>query len=269
VRLCGTELPRQQRPADCRSAPKNATPPGATRAARYWIGILQVVRRLRQITAYTVPVPVPDVTSTNIIVFGRGLIRYGADYRLTNSSAARVDTLLAYIDQNKEIFSGRRGNVVFSGGWAGAGQGLERPPEHFREGALMLERATCADIGGHRLSEYATARSEVESDSTLENVLQIREAGYFRSVTFTACNPLGLIAQRKHLNRIDYLTRKVFHLPRHAVIHIVAPGADKTSSRIPEDLILLVTRLIFIRARSVNTLRRRQRILVFLNRALP
>jgi hypothetical protein len=56
------------------------------------------------------------------------------------SSAVRVETLLTYIDQNKDVFGGQRGNVVFSGGWAGAGQDLERPLEHFREGALMLDQ---------------------------------------------------------------------------------------------------------------------------------
>jgi DUF218 domain len=210
---------------------------------------------------------VPGVVATNIIVFGRGLIHDGTDYRLTHTSAARVEALLAYINQNKDVFGGQCGNIVFSGGWAGAGQDLERPPEHFREGALMLERARSASIGGHRLTKYARIHSEVESDSTLENVLRIREAGYFQGITFTASNPLGLVAHKEHLKRIDYLARKVFILPRHAVVHIIAPGADKTSSGVPELLMLLVTRLTFMRARDVNALRRRQRILVLMNRA--
>jgi hypothetical protein len=100
-------------------------------------------------------------------------------------------------------------------------------------------------------------------------VLRVREADYFHDITFTACNPLGLVAQKKHLNRIDYLARRVFNLPRHAVVHIVAPGVDKTSSRVPESLILLVTRLAFMGAADVNALRCRQRLLVVLNRALP
>ena len=211
----------------------------------------------------------PDVVATNIIVFGRGLIRGGTDYSLTQASAARVEALLTYIDQNKDVFGSRRGNIVFSGGWAGAGQDLERPPEQFREGALMLDKARSADIAGHRLTKYARAYSEVESDSTLENVLRIRESDYFHGAAFTAYNPLGLIAQKKHLNRIDYLVRKVFRLPRRAVVHIVAPGSDKTSSGVPESLILFITRLTFIGASDANALRRRQRILVFFNRALP
>jgi hypothetical protein len=212
---------------------------------------------------------VPDPVATNIIVFGRGLIRHGADYGLTHASAARVDALLAYIDQNKNVFTYRRGKIVFSGGWAGAGQNLERPPEHFREGSLMLNQATAANIAGNKLAKYAETVAEVESDSTLENVLHIREADYFHDITFTARNPLGFVAHEEHLNRIDYLARKVFNLPRDAVVHIVAPGIDKTSSRIPESLILQVTRLIFAGTKDVDALRRRQRILVALNRSLP
>lgn len=75
----------------------------------------------------------PDPVATNIIVFGRGLIRNGADYKLTEASAARVDALLAYVDQNRAVFARQRGMVVFSGGWAGAGQNLEKPPERFRK----------------------------------------------------------------------------------------------------------------------------------------
>jgi len=212
---------------------------------------------------------VADAVATNIIVFGRGLSRDGAGYQLTHASAARVEALLAYVDQNRDSFGGRRGNVVFSGGWAGAGQDLERPLERFREGALMLDLAKAADTAGRRLARYAELYSETESDSTLENVLRIKEAKYFQNIVFSAGDPLGLVAHKKHLKRIDYLTRKVFKLPRHAVVHIVASGVDKTSSRIPESFILLVTRLTFMGADDVNVLRRRQRILIALNRILP
>ena len=210
-----------------------------------------------------------DSVATNIIVFGRGLIRHKAEYRLTDASAARVDTLLDYIDQNKDIFADRDGKVVFSGGWAGARQNLERPPEQFREGSLMLDRATAANIAGDRLAKYAETYAEIESDSTLENLLRIVEADYFHDITFTAGNPLGLVAHKEHLNRIDYLTRKVFNLPRRAVVRIVAPGVDETSGGIPESLILQVTRLTFAGASGVESLRRRQRLLIALNRTLP
>jgi hypothetical protein len=197
------------------------------------------------------------------------LIHDDIGYRLTRASAGRVEALLAYIAENRNAFDGRRGTVVFSGGWAGAGQDLEPPPERFREGTLMLDRAIGANIEGHKLARYVETYSEIDSDSTLENVLRVKEADYFRGITFTSRNPLGLVAHQEHLNRIDYLVRKVFNLPSQAVTHIVAPGADKTSSRMPEKLILLVTRLIFTGAKDAHTLRRRQRILIALNHALP
>ena len=224
-------------------------------------------RTLRALNEYATDVP--DSVATNIIVFGRGLTRQSADYRLTDASAARVDALLDYIDQNKDIFADCCGKIVFSGGWAGAGQNLERPPEQFREGSLMLNQAIAANIAGDGLAKYAEAFAEIESDSTLENVLHIVEADYFHDITFTARNPLGLVAHKEHLNRIDYLARKVFNLPRRAVVHIVAPGIDQSSSGIPESLILPVTRLAFAGTSGVDSLRRRQRLLIALNRTLP
>lgn len=201
-------------------------------------------------------------------MFGRGLIRNGADYKLTEASAARVDALLAYVDENRSVFVRRRGIVVFSGGWAGAGQNLEKPPERFREGSLMQSRASAASINESKLAEYVETFAEIESDSTLENVLEIQAADYFHGTIFTASNPLGLVAHKEHLKRIDYLVRSAFKLPRHAISHIVVPGVDKTSSGVPENLILQVTRLAFAGASGVDALRRRQRILVRLNRAL-
>ena len=214
------------------------------------------------------PVEVPDPVATNIIVFGRGLILNGTNCELTEASAARVDALLAYVDQNRAVFACRGGTVVFSGGWAGAGQNLEKPPERFREGSLMQSRASAADIDGSKLAEYVETFAEIESDSTLENVLEIQAADYFHGQTFTARNRLGLVAHKEHLKRIDYLVRSVFKLPRDAVFHIVVQGVDKTSSGVPESLILQVTRLVFAGAGGANALRRRQRILIDLNHAL-
>jgi hypothetical protein len=196
------------------------------------------------------------------------LIRNGVDYKLTEASAARVDALLAYVYQNRAVFARRGGTVVFSGGWAGAGQNLEKPPERFREGSLMQNRASVADFDGSKLAEYVETFAEVESDSTLENVLEIQAAKYFHGTSFTARNRLGLVAHKEHLKRTDYLVRSVFKLPLDAVFHIVAPGVDKTSSGVPESLILQVTRLSFAGAGGTDALRRRQRILVGLNRAL-
>ena len=133
----------------------------------------------------------------------------------------------------------------------------------------MLSQAMAANIAGDRLKKYAETFAEIESDSTLENVLRIVEADYFRDITFTARNPLGLVAHKEHLNRIDYLARKVFSLPRRAVVHVVASGVDQTTSAIPESLILQVTRLTFAGISGADSLRRRQRLLIALNRTLP
>jgi hypothetical protein len=232
-------------------------------------GHIGIIRSRADPPSSEYPTEVPDPVATNIIVFGRGLIRDDADYRLSDASAARVDALLAYIDQNKDIFADRRGKIVFSGGWSGAGENLEKPPERFREGSLMLNRAMAAHVPGGSLATYAETFAEVDSDSTLENVLHIVEADYFHDITFTTRNPLGLVGHKEHLNRIDYLARKVFNLPRGAVVHIVAPGIDKPGSGIPESLLLQVTRLTFAGASGVDSLRRRERLLVALNRTLP
>jgi hypothetical protein len=212
---------------------------------------------------------VPDSVATNIIVFGRGLIRDNSDYRLTDASAARVDALVDYIGQNKDIFADRGGKVVFSGGWSGAGQNLERPPEQFREGSLMLSRAMAAEIAGDGLAKYAEPFAEIESESTLENLLRIVEADYFHDTAFTASNPLGFVAHQKHLGRIDYLARRVFNLPHDAVVHIVAAGPDKPGSGVPEGVVLAITRLAFAGTSGADSLRRRERLLVALNRSLP
>ena len=208
----------------------------------------------------------PDAVATNIIVFGRGLVAADIGFQLTRASAERVDALVAYVEQNSEVFSSRHGKIVFSGGWAGAAEGVERPPARFREGALMLGRAKAANIGGETLARYAETYSEIDSDSTLENVLRTKEACYFNDISFTVYNPLGLIAHHGHMARIDYLIRKAFGVPRDAIVHIVASGADNLSGGFSENIILAVTCLAFLGANGDKALRRRHRILVGLRK---
>jgi hypothetical protein len=205
---------------------------------------------------------VADAVATNIVVFGRGLVADGPRFRLTQASSARVAALVGYVRRNAGAFGARRGRIVFSGGWAGAADGIGRPPPRFREGNLMLEQARAADIGGENLGRYADAYAEIESDSTLENALRTREAGYFAGLYFTARDPLGLVTHAGHLARVDYLMRRVYGLPRDAVVPIVAPGADDFSGGLPESLLLPVTRLAFLGARDTDDLRRRHRLLV-------
>jgi len=183
-------------------------------------------------------------------------------FRLTAQSAERVDALLAYVKQNTTAFAARRGRIVFSGGWAGAAERFARPPRQFREGNLMLDRAMAADIGGVNLASYADAYPEIESDSTLENALRVKEDGYFDGIAFTAGNPLGLVAHREHLARINYLIRKTFALPGEATVGITAPGTDARSGGIPESVLLPLTRLTFLGVDGDSSMRRRQRIFV-------
>jgi hypothetical protein len=210
--------------------------------------------------------------ATSIIVFGRGLEDDGGGFRLSGQSAERVAALISYVRGNLEAFASRRGRIVFSGGWAAAAHGAGPPPRRYREGQLMLDLALAADIGGGNLSGYADVYPETESDSTLENALRVKEAGYFDGVIFTAGNPLGLVAHAEHLPRIGYLVRKVFGLPGDAIASITAPGADSRSGGLPESVLLLITRLAFSGARDHASLRRRHGVLVAGNhrlRSLP
>ncbi|MGH3408221.1 MAG: hypothetical protein ACRDRJ_37830, partial [Streptosporangiaceae bacterium] len=149
----------------------------------------------------------PGAVAARIIVFGRGLVADPAGFRLTRQSSERVEMLVSYVRQNPAGFAARRGRIVFSGGWAAAAEGFGRPPPQYREGSLMLAQAMAADIGGTGLAGYADAFQEIESDSTLANVLRIKEDGYFGGAFFTARDRLGLVAHQEHLPRIAYLVR--------------------------------------------------------------
>jgi hypothetical protein len=229
-------------------------------------------RRQDRRSASTYAVGMPRAVATSIIVFGRGLVADGAGFRLTSPSAERVEALIAYVRQNADVFASRRGRIVFSGGWPAASDGLRQPPPQYREGSLMLARAMAADIGAGNLASYADVYPENESGSTLENALLVQEDGYFEGASFTAADPLGLVAHREHLPRISYLVRKAFALPADALLPIAAPGADAYSGGLPESVLLPITRMAFLGARDHGSLRRRHRMLVTWNhrlRSLP
>jgi hypothetical protein len=215
---------------------------------------------------------VSRAVATRIIVFGRGLVADGAGFRLNRQSSERVDAVVRYVGQNRAAFAERRGRIVFSGGWAGAAEGLGRPPPKYREGSLMLARAMAAGTGGAGLAGYADTDTEIESDSTLENVLQVKERGYFGAVPFTPGDPLGLVAHQDHLPRISYLVRKVFGLPGGATVNIAVPGPENYAGGLAESVLLPVTRLALLGVSDHNSLRGRHRTLVAWNhrlRALP
>ena len=206
---------------------------------------------------------VRGAVATRIIVFGRGLVAEGDGFRLTRQSSERAAALVAYVRQNADAFAARHGQIVFSGGWAGAAEGFGQPAPQYREGSLMLAQAMAADIAGARLADYADAHAEIESDSTLENVLRVKEGGYFGAASFTVRNPLGLVAHAEHLPRINYLVRKGFGLPGDAIVNIpAAPGREKYTGGLPESVLLPIVRVAFFGARDHSSLRGRHRMLV-------
>jgi DUF218 domain len=210
----------------------------------------------------------PGALATRIIVFGRGLVADPAGFRLSRQSSERVQALVGYVRQNAAAFAVRRGRIVFSGGWAGAAEGFGRPPRQYREGSLMLAQAMAADIGGASLAGYADLYAEVESDSTLENMLRVKEDGYFGGASFTAGDPLGLVAHQEHLPRIHYLARKAFGLRGDAMVNIAVPGPENYGGSLPESVLLPVSRIAFLGARDHSSLRGRHRMLVAWSRRL-
>lgn len=209
----------------------------------------------------------PESAATSIIVFGRGLCVDEAGFCLTSASVERVKALMDYIEENRSVFDMHRATVVFSGGWSVLSK-MRTPPAKFREGALMFKYAQLFSVGRKGFSDFVNSYIEIESDSTLENVLRAKEAGYFRNASFSAANPLGVVAHAGHQQRVDYFVRKVFGLPREAVLHINAHGSDHRSGLLPEKVVFLLTRLAFIGATSHSSLRRRQRLILIAHNPL-
>jgi hypothetical protein len=203
----------------------------------------------------------PGGVATSLIVFGRGLCADGSGFRLSEASAARVRALVNYLEENQSVFAARRATVVFSGGWGGAASAMKAPPAKFREGELMFELARALRVNGKDFSCYADSYIEIDSDSTLENVLRTKDAGYLDNVSFSAAEPLGVVAHHGHQERIQYFIRKVFGLPSVAIVRVLAHGPDTSDGLLPEKMLFFFTRLAFIGAATDSSLRRRQRAL--------
>ena len=207
--------------------------------------------------------------ATNLIVFSRGLDvgPDGSDVTLSKASRSRVEAALVHIGTHADLFqacstSARRGRVVFSGGWASAAANMPPTPEQFREGRLMLRLARARSVNGAGLDTYVDAFAEVESESTLENVILARKGGWFADRTFTAADPLGLVAHAEHIDRVDYFARKVFGLAGTAVQHIVASGEDRKSRGTSEETLYRATRVACFGAVTPDALRRRERLML-------
>lgn len=203
----------------------------------------------------------PGTVALSIIVFARGLSADHADIRLSQASKERVDALAAYIEGNLPEFRAKRAHVVFSGGWS-AVDGVADGNDRHREASLMLEYAASLSIAGKSIAFYADTYTESESDSTLENVLRVKENGYFHQESLTEENPLGIVAHKAHLKRVRYLVCRIFGLQGDEVVNVIATGEDIPDSRIPESLMLIFTRLALLGTSSHASFRRRHRLLL-------
>jgi hypothetical protein len=126
----------------------------------------------------------------------------------------------------------------------------------------MLAQAMAADIGGTSLADYADVYAEIESDSTLENVLRVKEDGSFDRASFAARNPLGLVAHQEHMPRINYLVRKAFGLLGDAIVNIAAPGPEDYGGGLPGERAHADHPHGVPRRRDHSSLRGRRRMLV-------
>ncbi|MGC4986008.1 ElyC/SanA/YdcF family protein [Streptomyces sp. DT193] len=200
---------------------------------------------------------VTEPVATDLIVFGRGLEHTDDSFQLTEAGRLRVETAVAYLRAHAQVFRQRHGKIIFSGGWAGAAEGMAPPPVAFREGILMLRLARSLTES----EESVELLAETESDSTLENVLRVHELGFFDGVEFGTERPLGLVAHEGHLQRAEYFTRKVFGLPQEHLRLIPAGGADYCAHGLSERQSLAVSRIACFGARTPGSLRTRHHLM--------
>lgn len=207
--------------------------------------------------------------ATDLLVFSRGLdiSTDGCPLGLSDASAARVKAALAYVAAHVDVFRARRaagdpGRIVFSGGWAAAAADLSpSSPEH-REGRLMHELAHDLGVDGVALATLVDTFAETESTSTLENVLEVVDAGFLADRAYTAEHPLGLVAHAEHMARAQWFVRRALGLRREAIRQVIAVGEDKRSRNLPEPLLYVVTRVASIGATTPQALARRERLVL-------
>jgi hypothetical protein len=198
--------------------------------------------------------------ATYIIVLGRGLTVDGDRYELTAAGQERVKTLVTHLESNSQIFSRSPAQVVFTGGWSEPVLGPTAPPAEYREGVLMMQFGLTQGLMSDRLRGCAKLYMEVESRTTLENFLHVKQMRPINGVTFTEDNPLGLIAHSGHMKRAVYLARKVFRTGAAAIQPIVAEGRDKPDLA-PEPLMLLATRIFCLGVSNPARLCQRHRLM--------
>ena len=192
--------------------------------------------------------PVADV----LVVFGHGIEAVDGGYALTPASTARVRAACAYLERTRT--AARRPRVVLTGGWPAARAAADAPPAGSREGDLMLAAARAAGLDRH-----ADLRVENRSRSTLENLTNVVQDGLLDGHTFDAAHPLGLVSHAWHLPRVRFLTGRVLGLHGRSLVDVVATGGDETTGWRYAWATYLVSRLIFLGARTPPDMLRRER----------
>lgn len=201
-------------------------------------------------------------TATVLVVFGRGVRCDGDRYTLTPASHARVRAAVDYVAAHESCFrdsagQGRTPRIVFTGGWAEAGEGAAPPPAGSREGDLMLHEARAAG-----LDRYADLRAETRSRSTLENLVHTVEDGLLTGRDFDARRPLGIVSHEWHLPRIRFLAGKVLGLRGPALLEVPAASGEPPGGQRSERVIRVASRLAFLGVGDTSALLRRERAMV-------
>lgn len=190
---------------------------------------------------------------STIVVFGRGTESTPAGIELTGAARRRVEAALEYVQAHRSVYAVTPAIIVFSGGWGGAAAGIAPLPKDRREAILLRDYAQsiAADNADLFVSEV-----QAESSSTLQDVLLLRRFFIEADREFSPGSPLGLVAQRGHLHRIVFLVRRIMRLRRGALVAITAPGPDQRSAGLPEWLLTLAYRVLFIGDPSEDGLRK-------------
>jgi hypothetical protein len=248
------------------------------------------------LTSLEVPI-FEDRIATNIIVPGRGLVGNPEEpdtLGLTEGAMQRVDRLFKYVTHPDHIdaFRSIGGAIVFSGSHPGDRMPVAPPPE-FREGALMLENARYKDWPEGLLAPPKVAgepedtipagmgrlrlHSEVEADTTLENMLRTRERGFFGTTNFTPENPVGLVMHGErdkkgrltgHAARGVFFAAKALKIDYDCIEPILVEEEDSYAAAMSEGTLLAISRIAFAGASSKIALRFRESALNGLNQKL-
>lgn len=197
---------------------------------------------------------------TSVLVAGRGHDTLpGGEIALGESTIARVNTAVDFFHGNKGDFTdalknGMGGVLVMSGGYAtmATGNRIAPPAREQREGFLMAHRAMQQGVPSEHVGTITSPTT------TLEVVARPVEAGYFTAISRS--HPLGIVTQESQWPRLLWLTERVLAVDRNSVVLIPAPGEEDPSILRDEAMLTLMTRVLYGPARTLNGLRRAEKI---------